>query len=899
MLTRARLWLASMFGRRRFDRDLADELTFHIDARAEHLERQGMPPAEARRTARLEFGALDKYKDEVRDVRTGVWVEQMGQDLRHGTRVLIRRSGFTVAAMLTLALGTGATATVFTLLDTVLLRSLPVRGPEELAHIYTSCRRGDPHCACSYLEYLDYRAQSRTFGDMAAFEPVGVSIGDGSGTWVGTALLVSTNYFTLLGVAPHAGRLISPAWNVAADPPAVLAHETWLARFGGEQSAIGRAIRISGGSFRVVGVAPPGFHGTRLDERPDVWLAIDNVGLIPAGGSDPGATGPPAGSQMLTNRGRRWIGGTIGRLRPGSTVEQARADMAAISDGLQRVDPDREGRFVTVEPAERAAMPPVAAADITQFLVLLMGGVGAALLIACANVAGLLLARGAARRPEIELRRALGAGRGRLVRQLMSEYLVLAVVGTALGLAVAKASMALLASYELPGALSIASLDLRLDVRVLLFAALLLVVTGLFGLIPALGTTRGLAEATANRTIGESTGTARGQGLLLATQVAVTAVLLVGAGLFIRSLQNGFDLDLGLSSRSVVMAQLVPALERYPPARTLAVVDEALARLGGLPDVGAATVARHAPLTPGNGFRVQQIEGYTSRPGEEVRIETNLVSPGYFEVLRIGIRAGREFGAGDRAGAPLVGIISQSMARRYWAGRDPIGTHIHSRSFLEPVRIVGVASDVTVGLDGTAEPFVYLPLAQHPRFLNAPVPLVLLARAQSNPAALAASMRRLLHDIDPALPVTEVAPLDDRIAALLMPQRLGSALLSALGGLTVVLVIVGAAGTVAYGVSRRRREIGVRLALGARRAQVAGAMTRGALIAMAGGVLAGIIGAAALGRLASAFLYGIEPTDAASFAGAAAVLVLATGAASFLPAWRAAGVDPAEVLKAE
>lgn len=476
----------------------------------------------------------------------------------------------------------------------------------------------------------------------------------------GARVLVSTNYFTVLGVAPHAGQLTSPAWNVAADPPVVLAHDTWLARFGGDRSVIGQGIRVSGGTFRIAGVAPPEFRATRLDVRPDLWLAIDNIGLTPAGAGLDRASG----NDMLTNRGRRWMDGTIGRLRPGATIEQARADMRAISDGLQQTDPGRDGRFVTVEPAGRAALPPGAAADITRFVVLLMSGVGAALLIACANVAGLLLARGAARRPEIELRRALGAGRGRLVRQLMSEHLLLAVAGTALGVLVARASMALLASYDLPGAVPIALLDLQLDARVLLFAFVLLTITGLFGLIPALGTTRGLAATTTSRTTGESTGRVRGQGLLLAAQVAVTLVLLVGAGLFIRSLQNGLSLDLGLSSRSVVMAQLVPALEGYPPARTQAIVDEALARLGSLPDVDVATAARQPPLTRGNGFQAQEIEGYSPRPGEEMGFESNFVAPGYFEVPRIGMRAAA------KSAPPIARALrwSASSARRWRAG---------------------------------------------------------------------------------------------------------------------------------------------------------------------------------------------------------------------------------------
>jgi predicted permease len=887
--------------RRRTDEDFRREIDAHLALETDRLMADGLPADEARRAAVRRFGNVTLARERFYESGRGRWLDELRLDLRHAARALRHSPSFALAAIGTLGLGIGATSTVFALADVVLLRPLPVREADRLAHIYTSCRAGNPYCASSYPEFLDYRARNRAFTDMAAFEPQDVSIGTGGSRWVGTALFVSTNYFTLVGVTPHTGRLISPAWNVAADPPAILAYDAWHTRFGGDPSVVGRLIRVSGGTFRVAGVAPPEFRGTALDVRPDLWLAIDNIGLVPAGaGSDAGATARPV-SDMLSNRDRRWMGGTIGRLRPGVTIDQAGADMRAISDGLQRTDPGRAGRFTTVEPAWRAALPPAAAADVTRFVVLLMCGVGATLLIAYANVAGLLLARGTARRAELDVRRALGAGRGRLVRQLMSEHLLLAVAGTVLGVGISGAAMPLLASYALPGGVSIASLDLRLDARGLSFAVLLLGGTTLVGLIPALGATRALHSTMARRTTGADAGTARGQSLLLATQVAVTTLLLVGAGLFIRSLQHGLALDVGLSSRSVVMAEVAPALEGYPAHRTQAIVADALARLTSLPGVQAASAARQEPLSSGSGFLAQDIDGYTPSRGEEIRFESNFVAPKYFEALGIDLSAGREFTEIDRAGAPLVGIVSERMARRYWAGRDPIGTRLRSRSFPEPIRIIGVATDVAVGLDRAAEPFVYLALAQHPRFLNAARPLVLLARPRpdSNPSAVAASMRGVLTAVDPALPVTEVTRLDDRIAGLLMPQRLGVALLSVLGVLTVLLVVVGAGGSVAYGVARRRREIGIRLALGARRASVASTMTRSAVVAIAAGVAGGLLAAAALGRLVSAFLYGIEATDPATFATVVAVLVTAAGLASFLPAWRAAGIDPAEILKGD
>jgi predicted permease len=358
-------------------------------------------------------------------------------------------------------------------------------------------------------------------------------------------------------------------------------------------------------------------------------------------------------------------------------------------------------------------------------------------------------------------------------------------------------------------------------------------------------------------------------------------------------------LDLGLVSRPVVMAQVAPVLESYSPDRTQRLVSEAVARLSRLPGVSAASASRRPPLTIGSGFLAQEVEGYAPRPDEEIRFESNFVAPDYFKVLGIRIQTGREFTGADGEGAPPVAVISETMARRYWAGRNPIGTQLRSRLFPGAIRVVGVVDDVAVGLDGAAEPFVYMPLRQNPRFLSAPIPMVLLVRAESDPTTLAASIRGVLREIDPSLPITEITTLDARIAELLMPQRLGSVLLSGLAGLTLVLVIVGIVGAVAYGVSRRRREIGLRLALGARRSDVVVAMTRGAVMSAVIGVAAGVVGALALGRFASAFLYGIEPTDKLTLTISMGLLLVAVVAAAFLPAWRAARVDPADVLKAE
>lgn len=881
MWTRLRLWLTAVLGRRRFDGDLTDELQFHLDARAEHWRRRGLRPDEAARRARLEFGNPAKTSEQVRDVRLGLWVEQLGQDLRHGARVLVHRPVVTISAVATLALGTGATAAVFALIDAAVLRPLPVADADDLAHVYTSCRRGQAYCAHSYPEFLDYREETRTFADMAAFTPLAVHVATGAGRWVADSLLVSDNYFPLLGVSPHLGRLLGAGAGQSV-PAAVLEHGVWQTRFGGDPAAVGRTIRVSGVPFQIVGVAPPGFQGTRLDVEPELWIPLEHVARLP--------DLPP---DRLEARGTRWIAGTVGRLLPGTSIAQAQADMTRLSDSLDARDSTRLERFITVEPARRAALPPAAAGDIRRFMLLLSGGVGAALFIACANVAGLQLARGAARRHELAMRRALGAGRGRLVRQLLTESFLLAAAGTAAGLLVARWAARLLAAYELPGGLAVSSLDLDLGGRVLAFAAGLLVVTTLFGLVPALGATRRIGSGV--RVTGDG-GSLRGQRALLAAQTAVTIVLLLGAGLFIRSLQNGLALDRGVRTTGVVMAQVAPRMAGYSPEATLIALERVAEGLAARPGVSVASVATQPPLEFGMGFLADEIVGYPRGPSEEIRFEVNFALPGYFEILGIERLAGRVLAETDRAHAPLVALISETMARRYWNGRDPIGGRLRFR--LGEVEIVGVVRDVSLGLDGEATPLVYLPFAQHPLSVGLPFPMTVLARSDTA-EALAGSMRAILADVDPTLPVAWVTTLDADVATRLMPQRLGSALLSALAALTVVLVAVGIAGTVAYGVARRRREIGIRLAIGAQRTAVTRTMTRAALEPVAAGLALGTLAAVALGRSVAGFLYGITPTDGPTFTAAIVVLGVVAAAAAWIPARRASRVDLAEVLAAE
>ena len=811
------------------------------------------------------------------------------QDIRYAVRTLRKNPLFTVVVLLTLALGIGANTAIFTLVDAVLLRPLPVENPEELTDVWTTCRRGFPYCSSSYPDFLDYRERNLTFTDMAAFAGADLTLRDGDGSRRIGAMLTTGNYFNLLGVHALRGRVLVPEDNVLgnAQAVAVLSHRMWVSTFGADPNVLGQTLSLDGASYTIVGVAPKAFRGTRLSANPDLWIPLASLSSLAERGG-------------LTGRGQRWIGGIIARRRSGVTVEQARQDMLAISRQLEE-EYGRGGRSITTEATGSMTLPAAQTGDdIVRFVSLLMVVVGAALLIACANVANLFLARASARRREIGVRIALGAGRSRLIHQLLTESLLLSFAGAALGLFAAKLVLGLLSTYALPGFVSIASLELYLDGRVLVFTTAVALTTGiLFGLVPALQTTNpNLTNALRESSADPRSGTLlRTRGVLLSLQTALALVLLIGAGLFIRSLQNGLEADVGFQTRQLAMVSFNLSQQRYTEAETerfLADLTERSRRLPGAVHVSSAVLA---PLSRGGfGFFINVPE-YTPIEGEELRIEANWVGADYFRTMGIPV-TGRGITSQDRTGSPLVAVINETMTRRWWPERDPVGrTFRRNADGSGPeVLIVGVARNVKSGLTQDPEPFIYYPIAQN---LSRAKQVTLLVATDAPPTNVLPMLRQELRELDPDLAIAELTTLENRFAEYLMPQRMGTTLLSGLGGLTMLLAIVGIMGIVGYAVNQRRKEIGIRLALGAAKLHVLRVIVRSAVIPVAVGLGIGLFVAFGVTRLVANFMFGVAPTDPVTFVVAPALMAVVTIVAAYLPARRATNINPAEVLRSE
>jgi len=814
-------------------------------------------------------------------------------DLRYAWRTLLRTPGFVAVAVISLAVGIGANTTIFSIVSGLLFRPLPVPRPHEVVGLFTSDYSGPAFGASAYADYADIAARTRTLRGLAAHAMQPVSFTSEGTTERLAAELVSANYFDVLEVRPALGRgfRLEEGDPLHPIPVVVLSDGLWRSRFGGDAGVLGRAITISGRPMTVIGVMPPGFQGILRGLRLDVWMPAPMQAVL-----DP-ATDP-------WSRGNRSFLMT-GRLRPGVTAATAQTEMSVLAEGLHREHPEAwtdvrgAGRRLTLLTESRIRIaPPDARGPAVAGSVLLMVVVGLVLLVACANLAGLLLARAAARRKEIAIRLALGATRGRLVRQFVTESALVTFMGGGLGLLLTAWMTRLLQRFQPPTGLPL-RLDLPVDSRVIGFALLISLFTGvLLGLVPSLQASRpALVPALKDETAGGHPVRTRLREAFIVGQVALSFLLLIAAGLFLRSLSRANAIDPGFGARRGAMATVDLSLNGYPRERASVVTAAALQRLRATPGIEAASWTTQVPLAlGGTSRRGMTVRGYTRQLHEDLEFPYASVSDGYFETMQVDIVRGRALDGRDGAGAPGVVVVNETFARRFWPKADPLGQGISVQGPAGPfLTVVGVARDgkyQTMTEDPV--PFVYFPLAQE----YYPV-LTLVARASRDPAAAVRAVRASLLGADPDLPIFSAQTLEEHLALTLMPQRIAAIVLGSFGGVALLLAAMGIYGIVAFSVSQRTREIGVRVALGAARRDVVRLMVRNGMRPVAVGVGIGLVAALAATRLLKSFLTGVSPSDPATFAAVVLAFLGVALWAALLPARRAARIDPLVALRSE
>ena len=814
------------------------------------------------------------------------------QDLRYAVRMLAKNPGFTAVAVVTLALGIGANTTIFSLANAILLRPMAGKNPGELVSVYTSDFSGPPYGSSSYPDYRDFRAQSQeVLTGLAACTPFPISWRSGERTEVVFAELVSANYFGVLGVEPLRGRMFLPEEDAAtpSGPVVVASHGFWQKRFGGDPNLVGQSVILNGLAYTVVGVAPPAFTGGLRVLQVDLWV--------------PSVMQPQAmpGNDRLDNRGARSYM-LFGRLRPGVTQQQAQTRFTVLAGQLQSAYPDewtdlrKQGRRITLVEESRSRVPPQVFLPVTGFLGLLLAVVGAVLLIACANLASLLLARATARRKEVAIRLAMGAGRWRLVRQLLTESWVLSMLGGAAGLLVAAWVTGLVALFRPPVPVPIA-LDLRPDFRVLLFTFAAATLTTLaMGIAPALQATRGEITAALKETRIVGGGRRRWslRNLLVAGQTAACLVLLIGAGLLLRSLQKAYSLDLGFDPDRMALLQFELKLLGVDEPRGRLLQEQIVERAGAIPGVRSAVLAE-VPLL---GLEAQQrrgfeVEGYAPRTNEDLELHNNTVGPGYFAALGIRLLRGREFTPQDRTGAAPVVIVNEAFARRYWPGQNPLGKRL--RSGRDRMEVISVAANARyVSFSDDSLPVVFQPLLQY--YSSS---ATLHVRTAGDPAAFLPALRRELLQVEKNLPVMASLTMWDNVGTSLLPARAAGVVFGVFGLLALVLAAVGIYGVTAYAVSQRTAEIGIRMAMGAGPREAVKLILRQGLRLWLWGAAVGLALAIGVTRFLSSLLYGVSALDPVAFAAVLVMLLAVAALACYVPARRAARVDPMTALRYE
>ena len=884
LVTAGRIWrrFRALLLRTRLDRDMTDEMRFHVEMEARDLRARGYSQSEAEREARVRFGGIERYKEEGRDARGSRWLEDAGRDLRFGLRTLLRSPGFAIVAIITLALGIGATTTIFSAVNGVLMRPLPYENPGQLVRLLSHSSASD-FGPVAYLDVLDYRSQSTLLEDAAAYDEWTATLTGGDAPERVDGASVTSSFFGVLGLRPWLGRYFRPEEDsVGHDPAVVLSHGLWTRRFGGDRDIVGREIPINGTQYTVVGITPPDFEDPSLtdagSQAPQLWRVT-----------------PAYFNAKDSDRSSRSFA-AVARLRKGVEVNAARTELSAIAAQLALQYPQANlGRGVRVVTLKEQITAPV-----RQSLLLLLAATGLLVLIACVNIANLMLARATGRAREMALRTALGAGRGRLARQLLVESLVLAAIGGAAGILLAHWSSEAIVAFA--GESLARSSQIRIDGRVLGFALLATLVTGLgFGLLPALQTSLTNAHAALKEGSRGSAGRVanRFRNALVAVQVAISVVLLASAGLLLRSLWSLENVDPGFRAAGVLTLQVDPVGPKYTSDTAVEqLYARAVEQLSALPGVQSVGTVDILPMSGGfNGMGILFLDRPAPKPAEEPSVETRAVSPNLFTALGIPMRRGRAFSDRDRLGAPNVAIVDEAMARRFWPGQDAVGKRIavFNRTEWEVVGVVGSVRQFT--LDQSPAATLYLPRVQVQRFIGGSAIVVL--RASGNPESLASSARSALRLVDPDVAVSSVQPLEQVIGATLLSQRLRTVLLSVFAAIALVIGVVGIYGVVAYGVSRRMPEFGIRIALGAQRNQIVRLVMLQSMRPTLAGMVAGVVVALLASRALSGLLYGVSAVDPATYLVAVLGLGAAAAVAAYVPARRATRADPIVALKSE
>jgi predicted permease len=881
-------WLKQLFSRPRLYDDLSDEIREHLEEKIEELVAAGIPKKEATAAARREFGNVTQVEHDSREVWRWPSTENFLMDIRFGMRMLRKNPGFTAVAVLTLALGIGANTALFSVIDAVLLRPLPFDEPGRVVAVHSvDLKDATQGGEISYPAFLDWQSRTHSFETMSVWSTMSFTYTGGDQPESVPGAMVSANLLSTLGVSPAIGRGFTlDEDNPGSDQlPVLLSYEFWQSHFGSDPSVLGRALTLDNQKFSVVGVMPPRFQFPVQRNRVELWITI--------------ARDLQGKSAMAAQRDVSYLQ-VIARLKPGVEIPQAQSDVLLVQEQLNRQFPDTRPRGATINLESdqvAGAMRPV--------LMIMFGAVGFVLLIACANVASLLLARATARQKEFTVRAALGASRWTIVRQLLLESLLLAMTGGALGLSLAQWATSALVAMA-PEGLARTS-EIVLNFRVLGFAFLVALVTGvLFGLAPAIQASR----SDLNRVLGANgrgasagPGGVRMRSVLVASQLAIAFVLLTGAGLLLRSFNRLQHVDPGFRADHVLTFLLDVPSHRHPGAQRAIFVRELLQSTRALPGVKSASAIFGLPLSEAQSvFTALEVEEHPVPRPQRPRVAFRIIESEYFHTMGIPLLQGRTFTIRDEQGGPPLAIVNETFARQIFKGENPVGYRIKPNiSFGDsdeapPREIVGVTADVKSGsIGGKSVPEVYAP--------QTPVDFIgemtIVVRTMNDPAALVPTMRSLVSSMDKDLPLRQVKTLDQYVSGSISAPRFDALLLGIFAALAFVLTTIGIYGVISYSVVQRTREMGIRIALGAQRASISRMVVReGALLTLSG-VGVGLIFSVFAVRLLRGLLFGTGETDPATFIAVPLLLMTVALVASYVPARRATRVDPIVALRCE